>query len=85
MANVACLCWMTHSMIGTILKTPNQAVSEMQCRDTRKMISKFKEMLTRGRRISIDSGNSLALWKFGEGWASMCVETGCQSDTPSPC
>lgn len=31
MANVACLCGVTHSMIGAILKTLNQAVSELQC------------------------------------------------------
>ena len=30
MASVAHLCGMTHSVIGTILKTLNQAVSEMQ-------------------------------------------------------
>lgn len=31
MANVAGLCGMTHSMTGTILKTLNKAVSEIQC------------------------------------------------------
>lgn len=43
MANVACLCGVTHSMRGTILKTLNQEASELQCPHDRQESSGRKE------------------------------------------
>lgn len=84
MANVACLCAVTHSMIGTILKILNQAASELQSPHNRQQLSGRKEKDSQNSKKSERRATGLAStleahWLHGhsgESWAPVgCART----------